>query len=111
MTKIHALTYSTRRRTGVVMASCRGKASYWRPGREISGLLMVRILVVDDKAHVRVWIREFLASQRDWEVCGEAENGLQAVEQAARLQPHVIVLDVNMPEMNGLEAARRIIEL
>jgi DNA-binding NarL/FixJ family response regulator len=71
---------------------------------------MVRILVVDDKAHVRVWIREFLASQRDWEVCGEAENGLQAVEQAARLQPHVIVLDVNMPEMNGLEAARRIIE-
>jgi two-component system, NarL family, response regulator NreC len=71
---------------------------------------MVRILVVDDKAYIRIWIREFLASQSDWQVCGEAENGLQAIEQAARLQPHVIILDVSMPEMNGLDAAQRILK-
>jgi DNA-binding NarL/FixJ family response regulator len=71
---------------------------------------MVRILVVDDKAYIRIWIREFLASQSDWVVCGQAENGLQAIEQAARLQPDLIILDVSMPEMNGLDAARRILE-
>ena len=71
---------------------------------------MVQILVVDDKAHVRGWIREFLASQSEWEICGEAENGLQAVEQAAHLHPDIIILDVNMPEMNGLDAARRILK-
>lgn len=72
---------------------------------------MVRILVVDDKAYVREWVREFLADQSEWQVCGEAENGLEAVEQAASLQPHVIILDVSMPEMSGFEAARRILKV
>jgi DNA-binding NarL/FixJ family response regulator len=71
---------------------------------------MVRILVVDDKAYIREWAREFLADQTGWQVCGEAENGVKAVEQAANLQPHVIILDVSMPEMNGFEAARRILK-
>jgi len=71
---------------------------------------MVRILVVDDKAGVRKWIREFLAAQPGWEVCSEAENGLEAVDQASRLDPDVIILDVNMPEMNGLDAARLIVK-
>jgi two-component system, NarL family, response regulator NreC len=71
---------------------------------------MTRILVVDDKAYVRNWIREFLAIQPDWQVCGEAENGLQAVEQAAGLQPHVILLDIYMPEMNGFDAAQLILK-
>jgi two-component system, NarL family, response regulator NreC len=71
---------------------------------------MTRIPVVDDKAYVRNWIREFLAIQPDWQVCGEAENGLQAVEQAARLQPHVILLDIYMPEMNGFDAAQLILK-
>ena len=92
------------------MPLCRGKASSWRPGPEILGLPMTRILVVDDKAYIRIWIREFLAGELDWEVCGEAENGLQAVEQAARLKPDIIILDVSMPEMNGLDAARQILK-
>jgi DNA-binding NarL/FixJ family response regulator len=71
---------------------------------------MVRILVVDDKAYIREWVSEFLADQLEWEVCGEAEDGLQAVEQAARLQPHIIILDVTMPGISGFEAARRILK-
>jgi DNA-binding NarL/FixJ family response regulator len=71
---------------------------------------MVRILLVDDKAYIREWVREFLAHKLEWQVCGEAADGLQAVEQAASLQPHIIVLDVSMPEMNGFDAARRILK-
>jgi DNA-binding NarL/FixJ family response regulator len=71
---------------------------------------MVRILVADDKAYIREWIREFLADQSGWQVCGEAENGLLAVEQAASLQPHLIILDVSMPGMSGFEATRRILQ-
>jgi DNA-binding NarL/FixJ family response regulator len=51
-----------------------------------------------------------LADQSGWQVCGEAENGLQAVEQAASLQPHIIILDISMPKMNGFEGARRILK-
>jgi DNA-binding NarL/FixJ family response regulator len=71
---------------------------------------MVRILVVDDKAYIRDWVREFLAHESEWQVCGEAADGYQAVEQAAVLQPHLIILDVSMPEMNGFDAARRILK-
>jgi DNA-binding NarL/FixJ family response regulator len=71
---------------------------------------MVRILVVDDKAYIRDWIRGFLAYQPEWQVCGEAEDGRQAVEQAASLKPDVIILDVSMPGMSGFEAARRILK-
>jgi DNA-binding NarL/FixJ family response regulator len=72
---------------------------------------MVRILVVDDKAYIRNWIREFLAHESEWQVIGEAADGVQAVEQAASLQPHIIILDVSMPEMNGFDAARRILKV
>jgi DNA-binding NarL/FixJ family response regulator len=71
---------------------------------------MVRILIVDDKTYIRDWVREFLADQPGWQVCGEAENGLLAVEQAASLKPDVIILDVSMPGMSGFEAARRILK-
>jgi DNA-binding NarL/FixJ family response regulator len=71
---------------------------------------MVRILVVDDKANIREWVREFLAHKSEWQVCGEAADGLQAIERAASLQPQVIILDVSMPELNGFEAARRILK-
>jgi DNA-binding NarL/FixJ family response regulator len=51
-----------------------------------------------------------VARQPQWLVCGEAPDGLQAVEQAASLQPHLVVLDITMPEINGFEAARRILK-
>jgi two-component system nitrate/nitrite response regulator NarL len=71
---------------------------------------MVRILIVDDKPDIRKMIREFLEAESDLMVCGEGADGQQAVDRAASLQPHVIVLDVSMPVMNGFDAARQILQ-
>jgi len=65
-----------------------------------------RVLIVDDHAAMRRAITRVLESQPNVEVCGEAENGRVAIEQAQRLKPDLIVLDLSMPVMNGLEAAR-----
>jgi DNA-binding NarL/FixJ family response regulator len=70
----------------------------------------VRILVADDHEVVRRGIAAQIAQCPDWEVIAEATNGLEAVELALRLEPEVIVLDFSMPELNGLAAARRILE-
>jgi DNA-binding NarL/FixJ family response regulator len=68
------------------------------------------ILIVDDHEIVREGIRTLLLrSGRDWQVCGEARNGREAVEMTSQLRPDVIVLDLSMPELNGLEAAAQII--
>lgn len=67
---------------------------------------MFRILIVDDHREIRQNIRTLLASREDWSVCGEATDGLQAVEQARILHPDLIVMDVSMPNMNGLDAAK-----
>lgn len=64
-----------------------------------------RILIVDDSEAMRRAIRLFLESQTGFEVCGEAVDGLEAVEKTAELKPDVIVMDYSMPRMNGLEAA------
>ena len=66
------------------------------------------ILIVDDNAPIRRLIRSYIELHRDWHVCGEAENGKVAVEKVKDLQPDVVVLDFQMPIMNGLEAARKI---
>jgi len=68
----------------------------------------VRILVVDDSELMRRCLRNLLEQQTDWRVCGEASNGREAIERAQQALPDVIVLDFQMPEMNGLEAAREI---
>jgi len=65
-----------------------------------------RVLIVDDHAAVRGAIVQMLASQPEFEVCGEAENGRIAIDKAQRLKPDLIILDLSMPVMNGLEAAR-----
>lgn len=68
----------------------------------------VRILVVDDHEVVRRGVVALLSSQTDYEVCGEAIDGHDAVEKALELQPDVIVMDISMPNLNGLEATRLI---
>ncbi|HTB11614.1 MAG TPA: response regulator transcription factor [Bryobacteraceae bacterium] len=72
---------------------------------------MIRILLADDHALVRHGFRMILAAQPDMEIAGEAGNGKEAVELAQTLKPDVVVMDVTMPELNGIEATRRLIEL
>jgi two-component system, NarL family, response regulator NreC len=67
-----------------------------------------RVLIVDDHQVMRKGIRALLENDPVWQVCGEAENGRQAVTKARELNPDLIILDLTMPEMNGLEAARQI---
>jgi DNA-binding NarL/FixJ family response regulator len=68
-----------------------------------------RILVVDDHDVVRMGIRSLLKHDEGWEVCGEAADGRDAVEKAAQLKPDLVILDLAMPRLNGLEAARQIL--
>ena len=68
----------------------------------------IRILLADDHIVVRQGFRMILAGQPDMEIVGEAGNGREAVELAERLQPEVVVMDVAMPELNGIEATRRL---
>ncbi len=68
----------------------------------------IRVLIVDDHAVVRDGIKAVLALQRDMQVVGEAVNGKEGLEKALELMPDVVVMDVVMPVMNGLEAARQI---
>jgi DNA-binding NarL/FixJ family response regulator len=66
------------------------------------------ILIVDDSALIRHSMRYCIEQNTDWEVCGEAENGLIAIEQVRLLHPEVVILDWQMPVMDGLRAAREI---
>ena len=68
----------------------------------------LRILIADDHSVVRAGLRTLLESRGNWEVCGEAADGREAVEKATKLKPDVAVLDIGMPLLNGVEAARRI---
>ena len=68
-----------------------------------------RILLVDDHAVVRQGFKMILDAQSDMEIVGEAANGREAVELAADLHPEIVVMDVAMPELNGIEATRRVI--
>ncbi len=69
----------------------------------------LRILVVDDYPVVRRGVRALLEGQAGWEVCGEASTGREAVEQTKALDPDIVVLDLSMPDLNGLDATRRIV--
>jgi DNA-binding NarL/FixJ family response regulator len=69
-----------------------------------------RILLADDHAVVRQGFKMILAAQPDMEIVGEAGNGREAVELAQKLKPDVVVMDVAMPELNGIEATRRVNE-
>ena len=71
---------------------------------------MLRILLADDHDLTRAGLRYLLEKQKDWSVCGEASNGRLAVEMAEKLRPDLAILDMSMPELNGLEATRHILK-
>ncbi|HKS72355.1 MAG TPA: response regulator transcription factor [Terriglobales bacterium] len=68
----------------------------------------MKILIADDNAVVRKGVRNILLRPGNWEVCGEAASGLEALERARELKPDVALLDIRMPGTNGLETARRL---
>ena len=68
----------------------------------------IRILLADDHDLVRRGLRPLIESEWGWEICGEAKNGREAVAMAEELKPDIVVLDVGMPELNGVDAARQI---
>src|ERR1700756_832210 len=68
----------------------------------------MRLLIVDDHEVVQRGIRSLLADYNRWEVCGEAVDGQDAVDKARQLKPDLIVMDVSMPRLNGLEATRQV---
>jgi CheY-like chemotaxis protein len=84
-------------------------SAFWK--RSGGGRLLTRILVADDCDVVRRGIKYLLRQHADWEVCGEAVDGQEAVEKARQLSPDLVLLDYSMPVLNGIEAARRIQEM
>ncbi len=70
----------------------------------------LRIVIADDHELVRKGLRSVLDAQTGWTICGEAVNGREAVELARKIKPDVMVMDVTMPELNGLEATRQILK-
>ena len=72
---------------------------------------MIRILIVDDNPAVRRYLRAILEQQESWQVCGEARTGAEALEQVLDSPPDLVVLDYQMPDINGVDIARRISEM
>jgi DNA-binding NarL/FixJ family response regulator len=73
--------------------------------------MVSRLLIVDDHEVVRLGLRTLFANNDSFEVCGEAQNGMEAIRMAFELSPDVVILDVSMPGMNGFETAANIVTI
>jgi DNA-binding NarL/FixJ family response regulator len=71
----------------------------------------VQILIADDHDLIRRELKALLESHPGWKVCAEARTGVEAISKAGKLKPHAAILDITMPELNGLDAAREIREV
>jgi DNA-binding NarL/FixJ family response regulator len=74
------------------------------------GIFVVRILLVDDNPSVRHYLRAILEQQASWQVCGEARNGAEALSKVLEAVPDLILLDYQMPDLNGVDVAKQICE-
>lgn len=74
-------------------------------------IMLCRVLIVDDSSLVRSHVRRCFESSTDWEVCGEAGDGKEGVQLAQKTHPDCIILDLSMPVMNGIEAAKNLKKL
>lgn len=93
------------------MKSVLGKTLEASPSRETRPKRQtVSVLVADDHGVVRRGVRALLASNPEWQVCGEAASGQDALTEAKRLRPDIVLLDITMPDMNGLDATRAILK-
>ena len=72
---------------------------------------MVRILLVDDNPSIRHYLRAILEQQTSWQVCGEARTGAEALQKVLEAPPDLILLDYQMPDLNGVDVAKQICEL
>src|SRR5256885_2176308 len=70
--------------------------------------MKIRILLADDHTILRAGLKMMLNAQPDMEIVGEAQDGHQAIQEALRIQPDIILMDITMPDMNGIEATRHI---
>ena len=77
-------------------------------GSQPNEMKNARLLIVDDHEIFRRGLRALLEPSSEWQICGEAVDGVDAIEQCRSLKPDIVVLDVSMPRLNGLEAARLI---
>src|SRR5271154_4473811 len=73
--------------------------------------MKIRILLADDHEIVRRGLRALLEKHEGWEVCGEAADGRDAIEQAVALKPDVVIVDIGMPNLNGLDTTRQLLQL
>jgi DNA-binding NarL/FixJ family response regulator len=73
--------------------------------------MSTRILIADDDPNIRLLLRRLLEKQQDWHVCGEASNGIEAIEGVEQFAPDIVVMDLAMPVMNGLQAAPEIMKV
>jgi len=73
--------------------------------------MKLRILLADDHEIVRRGLRALLEKREGWEICGEANDGREALEKAMQLKPDVVILDVGMPNLNGLDTTRQLLQM
>src|SRR5277367_522170 len=103
MGHVHQASYAQRPASRTVDSSAQFPVTPLR-----LGMNTVKILVADDHDIIRRGLKQLLTSRPGWEVCGEAKTGREAVALVEQLKPEIVVMDISMPDLNGLEAARRI---